>query len=138
MRVPEWHVSSSAWIADLRIRHGNRAIGVNGRTKSEHPAGRGFTRISLSSYGVVLARFIARDQRDAQAHIINDNFVINRDEVCEGGAGVREDIIAGECKGGNLHSSLKSSSLRSFERCWLECPESGAWARRTVPEWGRP
>ena len=81
--------------------------------------------MSLSSYGVALARIRGRDQRDTQAHIINDNFVINRDKVCEGGVGMCEDIIARERKGGNLHSSLKSSSLRSFERCWLECPESG-------------
>ena len=27
-RVPEWHVSSNACIAGLRIRPGNRAIGV--------------------------------------------------------------------------------------------------------------
>jgi hypothetical protein len=32
-----------------------------------------------------------------------------------------------------IHSSLKSSSLRPFERCWLECPKSG---RRTGSEVG--
>jgi hypothetical protein len=26
---------------------------------------------------------------------------------------------------GCIHSSLKSSSLRPFDRCWLECPKSG-------------
>ena len=64
------------------------AIGCKRRTKSEHPAGRGVTRISLSSYGesgpVALARIRRRDQRNTQAHIINDNVVIDRDEVCRG------------------------------------------------------